>query len=154
MSTPESQCITGLMPGVTNKQETGHSIGYNIIQMVTVPSASRDKVARSLRLVDEQKSQNMFTDDLVPPLLSSRLDDHYFETDKHGVSCDRIFQRSCIHQKDNILSFSYSSSQDTCDDMCRQSHDCHGYTYHRQGGGGVVTSSPCVLLKQCDIQVC
>ena len=45
-----------------------------------------------------------------------------------------------------------SKDLSVCEAACRSAPDCAGFTFHGQGGGGLVYSSPCVLVTSCRVE--
>ena len=48
--------------------------------------------------------------------------------------------------------FYLSQDLSVCEAACRSDPDCKGFTFHGQGGGGLVYSSPCVLVTSCRVE--
>ena len=63
--------------------------------------------------------------------------------------CDRMMQRSCKFTAESVIRLVSRQSVSECQADCRAEPDCSSITFHPQGGGGVITSSPCVLLRDC-----
>ena len=55
--------------------------------------------------------------------------------------------------KEVMNSFCYLSQDlSVCEAACRSDPECQGFTFHGQGGGGLVYSSPCVLVTSCRVE--
>ena len=132
-SAPACQgCRTGLLPGLradTNQEEdrTTRRLSKQL---------QREKGPRALRLEGgDPYSRDQSEEAVMIP---------------SDYPCQRIIRRSCQFSLDSVITILSSISFTSCLDSCKTTLGCSHFTYHWQGGGGIHTSSPCVLFRRCE----
>ena len=122
---PGTRAVTGLLPAVKGPAESPRAA--RLVDQVT----GRTETENQLRLEKDQMRMTKF------------------ERSSVSLRCDRMMQRSCKFTAESVIRLISLGSVSQCEASCRAESDCTSFTFHPQGGGGVRTSSPCVLMREC-----